>query len=98
MIRPGGSGARFVPPAVVTWRRHGRREPYTVAGVRRLPCFRCGQPALHQWAACADDNLWRPLCLACDMALNQMVLTWMGVAPGDVAAKLTAYARRSERR
>lgn len=81
----------------MTWRRHGRRRPYTVDGVRRLPCFRCGQPALHQWSACSDGNLWRPLCLECDVALNRLVLEWMGFDAAEVAAKMTAYAARAAR-
>lgn len=75
----------------MTWRRHGRRQPYTDAGVRRLPCFRCGRPAMHQWSACADGNLWRPICLACDIELNRMVLAWMGFEPADVERKMAAY-------
>lgn len=58
--------------------RHGRRRPYTVRGIRRLPCFRCGEPAEHQWQVCADGSLYRPLCIACDIALNELVLRWMG--------------------
>lgn len=58
-------------------RRHGRRQPYTWAGVRRLPCFRCGEPAHRQWQVCADGRLYRPLCLDCDIELNRLVLDWM---------------------
>lgn len=57
--------------------RHGRKEPYTEAGIRRLPCVRCESPARFQWNACSDGNLWRPLCLDCDIELNRMVLVWM---------------------
>lgn len=56
---------------------HGRRKPYTAIGIRRLPCFRCGRRAEHQWQVCADGNLFRPLCLKCDIDLNCMVLKWM---------------------
>lgn len=76
----------------MTWRRHGRRTPYTPAGVRRLPCFRCGQPAAHQWSVCADGNLWRPLCLACDVALNRLVLTWMGFDSAEVERRMASYS------
>lgn len=76
----------------MTWPRHGRRRPYTDAGVGRLPCFRCGRPALHQWSACSDGNLWRPLCLECDIALNRLVLEWMGFDAAEVEAKITAYS------
>lgn len=69
-------------------KRHGRRQPYTAIGIERLPCFRCGAPAFHQWQICADGRLFRPLCLACDIALNRLVLEWMG----DPAAKEKADA------
>jgi hypothetical protein len=61
----------------VLHRRHGRRTPYTQTGVRRVPCFRCGQPAEHQWQVCADGNLYRPLCGPCDVKLNALVLSFM---------------------
>lgn len=54
-----------------------RRQPYTVAGMRRLRCIRCGQKAVHQWQICSDGNNHRPICLDCDIALNCMVLVWM---------------------
>jgi hypothetical protein len=58
--------------------RVNRREPYTEIGIRRLKCIRCGEgPAVFQWQICSDGNKYRPLCAACDIALNRMVLTWM---------------------
>lgn len=77
-----------------SWRRHGRREPYTVVGIARLPCFRCGQPASQQWNACSDGNLWRPLCVPCDLALNELVLRWMGFDEAEVESRMTAYRLR----
>lgn len=56
-----------------------RKTPYTDRGVRRLPCTRCGKPALTQWQICADGNQYRPLCLACDHRLNAMVMKWVGL-------------------
>lgn len=58
-------------------RRHGRRAPYTAIGIERIPCFRCGEPAHQQWQVCADGNLYRPLCVKCDIELNVTVLLWM---------------------
>lgn len=55
-----------------------RRKPYTEIGVRRLGCIRCGWLAECQWNICADGNNYRPLCTNCDVALNRMVLAWMG--------------------
>lgn len=54
----------------------GRREPYTERGITRKACVRCGTPALFQWQVCADNRLFRPLCLDCDIALNRLVLRW----------------------
>lgn len=63
---------------IATHQRHGRTKPYTEAGICRLPCFRCGnRPAKYQWQVCADRRLFRPLCAACDVLLNVMVLRWM---------------------
>lgn len=71
--------------------RHGRRKPYTSRGIERLPCFRCGGKGYHQWQICSDRRLFRPLCTACDVALNALVLRWMGFK--DWRAKLTAYKK-----
>lgn len=73
------------------WTRHGRRVPYTETGVRRLPCFRCGSKAEHQWNVCADGGLYRPICLGCDVELNQMVLRWMGFSDEEVRSKMETY-------
>lgn len=53
-----------------------RTEPYTAKGIRRLACIRCGEPAVHQWQICSDGNNFRPICLPCDIALNELVLQW----------------------
>jgi hypothetical protein len=73
--------------------RHGRRAPYTDRGIKKLPCVRCAKPALFQWNACADGNLWRPICGKCDVALNRMVLRWMGDPLADKKASDYAVAR-----
>lgn len=75
----------------MTHKRHGRRLPYTARGIERIPCFRCGRPAFHQWQVCSDKRLFRPLCSKCDVALNRMVLLWMGFK--DWRAKLAAYKK-----
>lgn len=69
--------------------RHGRRKPYTQTGIRRLPCVKCGKPSEHTWQACADNNLYRPICLVCDVELNYMVLRWMG--DPDAESKVNKY-------
>ena len=75
-------------------RVNGRRRPYTETGIRRLKCSRvgCENRAVHQWNICADRNRYRPLCLDCDMAINEMVLRFMGWP--DVEQKLAAYRKR----
>jgi hypothetical protein len=68
-----------------------RREPFTAVGIRRVPCCRCGAPSVHQWQACADRGNFRPLCLGCDIALNKLVLKWMG--DPNAAVKVQRYER-----
>jgi len=70
-----GSGRRS--PRLRRPRLAGRRKPYTEIGIRRMKCVRCGEPAVHQWSACADGNLWRPICRDCDILLNRIALMFM---------------------
>jgi hypothetical protein len=69
---------------------HGRKRPYTEAGIRRLPCARCGGKARFQWQICSDRRLFRPLCASCDLELNRMVLEWVGFP--DWREKFARYA------
>lgn len=78
----------------MTHQRHGRRKPYTQRGIERLPCFRCGAKAKHQWSICADGNKQRPICGPCDIDLNRIVLAWAG--DPDAATKIAAYARKEQ--
>lgn len=55
-----------------------RKTPYTARGIARIPCQRCGASSVHQWNVCADGNTYRGVCLACDQALNRVVLRFMG--------------------
>lgn len=61
-----------------------RRKPYTSLGIKRVPCFRCGDPGAHQWQICADGNQYRAVCTPCDIALNETVLRFMGFRDADV--------------
>ncbi len=72
--------------------KHGRKQPYTEIGVKRLPCSRCGGKSLFQWQICADGNLFRPLCAKCDVDLNRMVLEWVGDPARE--AKMATYSAR----
>jgi len=74
----------------------GRFEPYTEAGVRRVPCARCGKPGHACWNICADSvgsrTRYRALCAACDVALNVLVMRW---AFGDTReADIAAYSAK----
>lgn len=66
---------------------------FTKAQLRKLKCFRCGGPATQQWRVdlCADGNQveWRPFCDDCDVALNRLVLEFMG--DPDVDRKMKQY-------
>ena len=78
--------------------RAGSR-PYTVRGIKRLPCARCGKPAHATWSACANGNRQVPLCAACDVALNEMALRFMRIPDAEVllAAYRQKVARQVER-
>lgn len=70
-----------------------RRKPYTQIGIRRLYCYRgCGRKAEYQWNVCADGNIWRPLCVECDIELNELVLRWMN--DSDLDDKINKYRER----
>jgi late competence protein required for DNA uptake (superfamily II DNA/RNA helicase) len=55
-----------------------RTRPYTVTGIGRVKCFRCGNKASQQWQICSDNNYYRPVCISCDIELNKLVLQFMG--------------------
>jgi len=70
----------------------GRKTPYTEAGIKRVPCCRCGKPAAEQWQICADGALYRPVCVECDVALNDLVLEWFGFP--DREQKMKRYREK----
>ena len=55
-----------------------RTKPYTEIGIKRLKCARCNNKGYASWQVCADDRIYRPMCLQCDIELNELVLKWMG--------------------
>jgi hypothetical protein len=85
--KPSQAGGRACA-RIEAWKRR-RIEPYSAVGIQRMACIRCGAKALHQWQVCADDRLFRPLCIDCDVALNALVLRWMGDPNAD--AKMRRY-------
>ena len=68
-----------------------RKRPYTDVEISRKSCYRCQKPAQTQWKICSD-GAWRPLCLICDVALNELILTWMGDLKKN--AKIRIYKKR----
>jgi hypothetical protein len=69
-----------------------RLEPYTTEEIRKLKCHRCGKRARFQWNACADGNIWRPVCTACDVELNKLALRFLD--PKNWIEKLQRYCYR----
>lgn len=68
---------------MTTWKEKfkilGRRKPYTVIGISRKNCARCGEKSFASWGICALDNFHFPICIDCDIALNDLVLGFMRV-------------------
>lgn len=64
-----------------------RMKPYTTKGIRRVPCARCGAPSVHQWQFCSDGGQFRGICQECDLALNRLILKWIGFPNWQEMAK-----------
>ena len=79
-----------------SYRFPGRKKPYTQIGISRLKCFRCGNKPQFQWAICANNNHYLPLCLECDIKLNEMVLKFMKFRNWDSLIKEYANKKRYE--
>lgn len=72
-----------------------RRKPYTDRGLERLRCIHCSAPATQQWSLrpCAIGAVgWYPLCNACDLSLNALVLHFLRLPDAD--ARLQEYGDR----
>lgn len=69
----------------------GRKKPYTYAEIEHLKCIRCGSLACATWNICSDNGLYRPVCRACDIDLNRLVLQWAGFP--DWEKKIAAYVK-----
>jgi len=70
----------------------GRKTPYMSKGIKKIKCFRCGKPSSEQWQICSDDNIYRGICTECDVALNEVVLKFMGFE--DWKEKMDKYRER----
>jgi hypothetical protein len=68
-----------------------RTRPYTMIGIRRMKCLRCGKRAHEQWKVCADGK-FLPLCRECDVLLNDLVLGFFSLPRAERVMR--RYARR----
>jgi hypothetical protein len=73
-----------------------RKKPYTEIGIRRVPCFRCGEPSSHQWQICALGNKYHGVCRQCDIKLNVLVLQFFGVLKLKAIIKVYKAERRQD--
>lgn len=67
------------------------RKPYTQKQIDSSVCFCCKKPARFQWNACADGNVWRLLCVECDVRVNIGVLKVL--YPRGWKTKIRAYCK-----
>ena len=74
----------------------GRKRPFSVEEMKRQKCRCCGRPAKHQWNCCANDGRHIPICVSCDVALNEMALAFFWV-PGR-GTMMAKYRRGVSRR
>ena len=68
-----------------------RHKPYTETGIKRVPCARCGSASRRQCWICSLDNQYKGLCVDCDIELNRLVLTFLGIPPKEVACLMDEY-------
>jgi DTW domain-containing protein YfiP len=54
-----------------------RTKPYTAQGIKRKKCIRCGKQASYQWNICSLGKSYWPVCITCDILLNELVLDWL---------------------
>ncbi len=71
-----------------------RGKPYPDSKLYKLDCYVCGEKAKFQWNACADGNVWRPLCAKHDVLINKAVLQVL--YPKDWEVKLKEYCEDIE--
>ena len=73
----------------------GRKAPYTIRGIRRVPCVHCGQPSHSSWRSCADNHVYRPVCWECDLLINRYVLAFMRMPKREIERKMRTYVREN---
>jgi len=73
-----------------------RRKPYTEIGIKRVPCFRCGEPSFRQWQICSLNNEYKGLCREHDIDLNRLVLKFMRIPTKDIHTLIVNYRATGE--
>ena len=73
---------------------HGRSRAYTTEEIEKTSCCACTAKAVHQWKCCANGNRYLPICIDCDVDLNEMVLMLMRVP--NRTRLMAAYRRKSK--
>ena len=68
-----------------------RRKPYTDIGIKRVPCWRCGEPSAQQWQVGSLNNEYKGLCDVCDIELNRVVLKFMGIKDNELRRLMFTY-------
>lgn len=75
-------------------RYHGRSQAYTTDEIEKMSCCACAAKAVHQWSCCANGNRYLPICIDCDVLLNEMALMVMRVP--NRARLIATYRRKSK--
>jgi len=65
----------------------GRRKSYTVTGIKKVPCIRCGKPSYATWQACANERYHIPVCKSCDIGLNRLALKYFKIPNRELLMK-----------
>lgn len=77
-----------------------RFTPYSKAGIKRVPCTRCGQPSYASWNICADNIGSRPqyrgLCVECDIGMNEVAMRYVFGRAREADIKRYAKALRAK--
>lgn len=75
----------------------GSKKARTVEQLRKIRCQQCGKlGAVHQWSSCANGNRYVAVCLDCDFAVNEILLSFLGIKHRPQL--MAAYRRRESRR
>jgi hypothetical protein len=69
-----------------------RKEPYTIEGIKRKFCVRCGRkPSYATWQICSLNNMFLPVCPVCDIGINRSTLDFVGVPNWMIQREMRKY-------